>query len=429
MAHGRDRKIFFFSRGAEKITGTKRETVLGRDCHEIFTPRLCGSDCVHCDDSCKESTGRSAYTAIFNTSDSTRKELEIIRQPLIDASGKIIGTVIAMSDATRLRELETKVGTAFSFAGIIGRDHAMQALFTLIRDIAQSDFPVAISGESGTGKELVAAAIHNESSRRDGLFVPLNCGALPEGTIESELFGHVRGAFTGAIRDKKGRFELAHKGTLFLDEVAELSPAMQVKLLRVLQEGVFEPVGGETSKKVDVRIICATNKNLKELVSRKIFREDLFYRLSVMPIELPPLRNRRNDIELLARHFLRENSVKLSRPDMGISDEAMSRLMDFAWPGNVRQLQNTIQFALIKCRGKVIMPEHLPPEMTGSWVPALSAQQTARKAGRKPKLVSDTVRQALVKTGGNKAKAARVLGVGRATLYNFLNEHPEIGYE
>ncbi|MBN1129226.1 MAG: sigma 54-interacting transcriptional regulator, partial [Chitinispirillaceae bacterium] len=283
-----------------------------------------------------------------------------------------------------------------------------------------------ITGESGTGKELVAAAIHNESTRRDRLFVPVNCGALPEGIIESELFGHVKGAFTGAIRDKKGRFELADKGTLFLDEIADLSPRMQVKLLRVLQEGVFEPVGSEQPRRVDVRLICATNRDLKELVRTGAFRDDLYYRLAVMPILLPPLRQRRNDIVLLTRHFLGQNAEKLSRSGISIADEALSLLMNYAWPGNVRQLQNCIQFALIKCRGTVILPEHLPPEITSAARLTSFAQKGTGRAGRKPKLTSDAVERALVKSGNNKAKAARLLGVGRATLYIFLNEHREI---
>jgi PAS domain S-box-containing protein len=426
IAHDLDRRIFYFSRGAEKIAGVKKETVLGRDCHELFAPRLCGEKCIFCDTSENPEIKNTTYSSVFTTFDNQRKEITVTRFPMKDDTGHIIGAILSLSDVTRLHELEEKLGESQSFSGIIGQDHSMHAVFELIRDIATSDFPVVITGESGTGKELVAAAIHNESLRRGKPFVPVNCGALPEGILESELFGHVKGAFTGAIRDKKGRFELADKGTLFLDEIGELTPSMQVKLLRVLQEGVFEPVGNEHSKKVDVRVICATNGDIKALVSTGAFREDLYYRLAVMPIHIPPLRERRNDIALLARHFLERNARKLSRHEMSIGDEALYLLMNYAWPGNVRQLQNAIQFALIKCRGATIKPECLPPEITSATILPSFERKTQGKAGRKPKLTSDAVERALIKAGGNKAKTARSLGVGRATLYNFLNEHEEL---
>ena len=423
LVHDLSRKVVFFSRGAEKITGAARESVIGRDCHDLFVPRICGDRCAFQDDCAGCGAESSAYRAVFTALGSLRKELDIARFPLKSDTGEVIGAIVTMSDQTRLRSLEERLGESFSFAGIIGRDHRMLQVFELIRDIARSDFPVVISGDSGTGKELVAMAIHAESDRRDGPFVPVNCGALPEGILESELFGHVRGAFTGAIRDKKGRFELADHGTLFLDEIAELTQGMQVKLLRVLQEGVFEPVGGETHKKVDVRIICASNRNLKELVQNGKFRSDLYYRLAVMPIDLPRLRDRRNDIALLARHFLEQTAVKLGRSPLQFSDEAMAYLLNYGWPGNVRQLQNAIQFALIKCRGSMVKPEHLPPEIIEASVVSSARPRVPGKAGRRPKLSDEAVRTALEKAGGNKAKAARLLGVGRATLYNFLNDH------
>ena len=427
LVHGLDRRISLFSKGAEEITGVHRDQILGRDCHTLFKPHFCGDQCAFCDHAAPFSNmSRSSYPVLFTGSESSRKELEVTRIPLRDEHGSVIGAIATIVDATRVRELEMKLGEAQSFDGIIGQDSSMLEIFTLIKDLGTSDFPVVVTGESGTGKELVAAAIHKESNRRDRLFVPVNCGALPEGTLESELFGHVKGAFTGAIRDKKGRFELADKGTLFLDEIAELSQRMQVKLLRVLQEGTFEPVGSETQRKVDVRVICATNRNLKEMVSRGEFRDDLYYRLAVVPIELPPLRDRRNDIPLLARHFLAKTSHKLSRGEMAFSEETVSILMNYSWPGNIRQLQNTIQFALIKCRGTTILPEHLPPEVLNSTCIPLLTSRTPGKAGRKPKLTLNEVERALVRSGGNKAKAARFLGVGRATLYNFLNGHKEL---
>jgi sigma-54 dependent transcriptional regulator, acetoin dehydrogenase operon transcriptional activator AcoR len=421
IAHDLKRKVFLFSKSAERITGVARSAIVGRDCHDLFQPRLCGEACVFCDgDQPSGASTGSTYTARFLSGDGSHR-LHVTRLPLTDEQGATIGALATFTDTTKIDELERRLGETESFSGIIGRDHRMLEIYNLIRDLADNDFPVVVSGESGTGKELVAAAVHNESLRRDRLFVPVNCGALPEGTLESELFGHVKGSFTGAIRDKKGRFELADKGTLFLDEIGDLSLPMQVKLLRVLQEGVFEPVGSETSRKVDVRVICATHRNLKEMVARGTFREDLYYRLAVVPIEMPPLRERRNDIPLLARHFLEKTTSRLARGTMAFSDDTLSILMNYAWPGNVRQLQNAIQYALIKCRSATIMPEHLPPELPAATYVTTGVTHIPGKVGRRPKLSDDVVERALVKAGGNKAKAARLLGVGRATLYNFMN--------
>ncbi len=429
IAHDLQRKIFFFSRGAEKITGFKESEVLGRDCHKVFETQFCGENCSFCTTDAALSFEKKQYSTVFLTVDGSRKELDVTVIPLKDARDEQIGVVASFADRTEVKQLERRLEEEQEFRGIIGQDHKMQELYDLIRDLAQCDFPVVITGESGTGKELVAHAIHYESSRKDNLFVPINCGALPEGTLESELFGHVKGAFTGAIRDKKGRFELADRGTLFLDEVAELSPAIQVKLLRVLQEGIFEPVGSEKSRKVDVRIISATNKNLKDLVKKDEFRDDLYYRLEVVPIEMPPLRERRNDISLLASSFLVDISKKLGRGSMALADETLSIIMSYAWPGNVRQLQNALQFTMIKCRGDTILPEHLPPEITesiGTSMRISSEEGGTGKVGRKPKLSEENVKISLLKAGGNKAKAARFLGVGRATLYNFLKENPQL---
>jgi transcriptional regulator with PAS, ATPase and Fis domain len=276
-----------------------------------------------------------------------------------------------------------------------------------------------MSGETGTGKELVAHAIHNESRRGGSPFVPINCGALPEGLIESELFGHVKGAFSGAIRDKKGRFELAHGGTIFLDEVSELPKLMQVKLLRFLQEGTLEKVGGEKTISLDVRVISATNKNLRQEVQEHRFREDLFYRLNVIPINVPPLRERKTDIPLLVDHFLKQITRQNKDQEIKIVEEALSMMMDYTWPGNVRELQNCVQFSIVRCKGNVIRPQDLPLELK-QFIPSKS------KRGPSRKLELLAVKEALIKTGGNKVKAARYLGVGRATLYRFLNRHPEI---
>ncbi|MBW2144240.1 MAG: sigma-54-dependent Fis family transcriptional regulator, partial [Deltaproteobacteria bacterium] len=267
--------------------------------------------------------------------------------------------------------------------------------------------------------ELVAAAIHNEGSRAKKPFVPVNCSALPEGLLESELFGHVKGAFTGALRDKKGRFELAHGGTLFLDEIVDLPKVVQVKLLRVLQEGTFEPVGSEKTVSVDVRLISAANRDLKHEVKKGNFRDDLFYRINVVPILLPPLRERKNDIPLLIENFL-EKSAQEGHVSGGISKDALAAMIDYSWPGNVRELQSAIRFALVKSKGQRIKPDHLPLELK---------ENVSLHPSRGPsrKLSLESVRSALTQTGGNKAKAAKLLGVGRATLYRFMSEYPDPG--
>jgi sigma-54 dependent transcriptional regulator, acetoin dehydrogenase operon transcriptional activator AcoR len=325
--------------------------------------------------------------------------------------------IVMLEDITELSILRKRLKSEQSFAGIIGDDPAMKEIFEMIRDIADVNVPVLIEGESGTGKELVASAIHNEGVRAKKPFVPVNCAALPEGIIESELFGHVKGAFTGAIRDKKGRFELAHGGTLFLDEVGDLPKQVQAKLLRVLQDGRFEQVGGERLIATDVRIISATNKDLKKEVDKGNFREDLYYRLKVMPIYIPPLRKRRNDIPLLAEYFLKKTADE-GLCSSGISGRAMSLLMDYNWPGNVRELHGAVRFAVIKSRGDTIKPEDLPVEVrntSGATVP-----------GPAKKLDTERVKAALTESGGNRSRAARILGVGRATLYRFLMDFPDV---
>ncbi len=306
--------------------------------------------------------------------------------------------------------------TGKGYRGIVGCSSDMQELFDTIRQVARTNASVFIQGESGTGKELVALAVHKESNRADKHFVPVNCGALPEGLLESELFGHVKGAFTGAHRDRKGRFELADGGTIFLDEVGELSPATQVKLLRVLQDGSFEPVGAEHTVRVNARVISATNKKLEEEVSAGRFRKDLYYRLCVLPIIILPLRDRREDIPLLVEHFIDQFFDGAGGKKITLSATALSILMSHTWPGNVRELINTIRFALVKCPGPRIEPEHLPPTIN-RYMANLDLTRH-----RESKLKTADVVNALAKTGSNKLRAAEILGVSRSTLYRFFTK-------
>jgi sigma-54 dependent transcriptional regulator, acetoin dehydrogenase operon transcriptional activator AcoR len=417
IAHDRERRILFFNRSAVQITGFSREDVLGRDCHEVFGGAFCGGRCSF-QDGCPESLEHLSYPLNIFTKEGAPRRIEMELTGMKDHSGQFAGVVAAFRDVTDLLGLRMQVGDLEGFAGIIGRDPKMLRIYRQIRDLAINDYPVHITGETGTGKELVANAIHNEGRRGGKPFVPVNCGALPEGILESELFGHVKGAFTGAIRDKKGRFELAHGGTLFLDEVADLPRPVQARLLRVLQEGTFERVGDEKTVSVNVRVISATNKDLRQEVARGNFREDLYYRVNVVPVVLPPLRERKGDIPLLVEYVLKR-ACEEGQETPGVSSDALSLLKIYPWPGNIRELQSALRFSLVQARGKVIQPDHLPEELrqcAGNPLPQFTGT----------KLDPETVRNALMQTGGNKKRAATLLGVGRATLYRFLGAHPNV---
>jgi len=418
IAHDLERRILFFNREAERITGCRRAEVLGKDCHDAFGGPFCGERCSFCRLPALLPLDKDGYLLTITSKSGERHRIEMTQTMMTDPGGQAFGVLAAFRDLADLACLQIQAEKLTAFANIIGRNTKMLRIYQQIRNVANYDYPVNISGETGTGKELVAAAIHTESCRGGAPFVPINCGALPESLIESELFGHVKGAFSGAIRDKKGRFELADGGTVFLDEVAELSKHMQVRLLRFLQAGTFEKVGGEKTSAVNVRIICATNKNLRQEVKRGRFRDDLFYRINVIPIHLPPLRDRQNDIPLLVDHFLQQAGERYSREPLQMSREALALMTAYRWPGNVRELQNAIQFAFVRCTGRVVRPFDLPLEIREFESPAGS-----RGPGRKLDLT--TVAAVLKKTGGNKARAAKLLGVGRATLYRFLKEHPE----
>ena len=417
VAHDLNRRIFFFNREAERITGFDRSTVLGKDCHEAFGAPLCGEECAFITEKPQFDPHREYRTRLITKKGGARM-VEMSVTMMYEKRGVPFGVLAAFRDITDLFQLKLGSDHVTRFGDIIGNDINMINIFKQIEDLADYDYPVHVYGETGTGKELIAGAVHNSSYRSDKPFVPINCGALPEGLIESELFGHVKGAFTGAIRDKKGRFELADGGTVFLDEVAELSKYMQVKLLRFLQEGTIEKIGGESTRTVNVRIISATNKDLGEEVRKNNFREDLYYRLNVIPIRIPSLRDRRTDIPLLVDHFLEEARRRHNQPSLRISQNALTIMLDYPWPGNIRQLQNAIQYSIVKCSSDLILPENLPLELR-----QYEGAECRPAAG--PKLTVQRVEAALKASGGNKSKAARLLGVGRATLYRFLEKQSE----
>ncbi|MEJ2169967.1 MAG: sigma 54-interacting transcriptional regulator [Desulfobacterales bacterium] len=396
-----------------EISGFARDELIGRSLLDLLAGGKDGfAEIVNEGGTQNEHTSET----LIHHKDGRKVAVSLKIDSLIDDSGSYKGSFAFFTDISELKILRRHSLTADTFENIVGREISMRKLFAEIIELAACDFPVLIQGDSGVGKELVAQAIHNISHRSDAMFVPVNCAALPENLLESELFGHVKGAFTGAIRDKKGRFELAHGGTIFLDEIAELSPSVQVKLLRILQEGEFERVGDHRTTKVDVRIISATNKNLEREKNAGRFRGDLYYRLCVMPVFVPPLRERKNDIPLLAHYFIKSIAGKTSDREASLSTEALVMLMAYDWPGNVRELQNAIQFAYVKSKGDVILPVHLPAAVRQP------ASKIPRRRRRRRKLDQNLVLDALSRTKGNKLQAAKLLSVNRATLYRFLAE-------
>ncbi|MBW1699270.1 MAG: sigma 54-interacting transcriptional regulator [Deltaproteobacteria bacterium] len=343
------------------------------------------------------------------------KELDVIQLILNQTSGVLLRTI---RQAEEIKHLRSRIEQSAEFGGLIGRDPQMQLIYKLIEDVAATDTTVLIQGESGTGKELVARAIHDHSPRNNKPFVVINCSAYPASLLESELFGHEKGAFTGATRQKPGRFELAMGGTIFLDEVGEMAPPAQIKLLRVLQNRKFERVGGEKSLVVDARILAATNKDLSQEVKNGNFREDLFYRLNVIPIVLPPLRKRRNDIPLLARHFLRRFAAEQGKAVNDFSSGAMRKLLDYSWPGNVRELENSIEHAIVLAKGQHIEISDLPSGLSETVAATFAESKT---------VLQESERQLLIETlescNWNKKETANRLGIGRSTLYVKLKKY------
>ena len=424
MVLDKEGTIISVNKALETITGYSRNELIGKPC----TVLTC--------DICEIARGKKGkgWCLLFRTGSFNMRKGTMIRKDgtsvhiiknaslLRDVHGHVMGAVETVTDVTEMVEKETQI-EAFrrelksedSFQGILGGSARMQSVFELVSNAALSDAPVLILGESGTGKDLVAQAIHAISQRRRNPLVKVSCAALTESLLESELFGHVKGAYTGAYRNRKGRFQAADGGSIFLDEIGDLPLSTQVKLLRVLEESVVERVGDNTSIHVDVRVISATNKDLKERVNRGAFRDDLFYRVNVIPIFLPPLRERAEDIPLLAESFFQKIRLKSGSQAKGISNETMRIFMEYPWPGNVRELKSAFEYALVCCGESLIRPHHLPPRFHQTRKVESTPKQAAisREETKKLDLVN-----ALQLARGNRSEAARILGVSRVTVWN-----------
>jgi PAS domain S-box-containing protein len=419
--------IVSLNRAMEILTGYSKKELIGKDCSILA-----------CDICFRSSQGKSIkYCMLFKREKFFRERCTLKRKdgtPLVvlknatllkDNDGQVIGGVETLTDLSEIIEKDKKIEhfrhiftKKDSLAGIKGKSQSMQGVFELVRSAAKSDFPVIIYGESGTGKEKVASAIHRLGRRRKGPFVKVNCAALSESLLESELFGHVKGAFTGADRLRKGRFEVAHGGNMFLDEIGDIPLSTQVKLLRVLQEKEIERVGDQIPIKIDVRVISATHRDLRDLIEREKFRDDLFYRLNVIPIYLPPLRERKEDLPLLVETFINELRVKANKPIKGINPEAMEAIWAYSWPGNIRELINALEYAFVVCRGETIDISHLPDAVVSSERRAILRISCDEEAS-----VKDQVIAALKQAHGEKNKAAKILGISRQALWKRIRKH------
>ena len=415
-----DWRITSFNRAAEQITGISAEEAVGKRCSDVFHANICETGCA-----LKKTiaTGKNVLDLSITIRNRRGESVPVSISTAILRStrGKVVGGVETFRDLSAIESLKKELARQYSFRDIISKNYKMQEIFKILPDIAKSNSTVLIQGASGTGKELFARAIH-ELSERKGPFVIVNCGALPDTLLESELFGYVQGAFTDAKRDKPGRFAQAEGGSIFLDEIGDISASVQVKLLRVLQDKQYEPLGSNKTVGVNVRIITATNRDLVELMREGIFREDIYYRINVVKIELPPLRERRDDIPLLIDHFIAKFNALVGKQIHGVSDEAMASLMNYNYPGNIRELENVIEHAFVLCRGPLIGVQHIPrglayeQEQGGRTIQLLSdstLQQTE----------ADLIRRTLEKNYGHRERTAKELGIHKTTLWRKLKKY------
>jgi two-component system response regulator HydG len=420
--------IVSVNRAFEQITGYTREELIGQTC-AIVDCDVCGT---------VPEKGKESQSSAKSNRDQQQRKCQLRRKdgshihalvnstPLEDSSGNTVGTVGTITDLSEIIEKENQL-EAFrqqlfdenGFHGIVGSSTPMQRVFDMIENAANSDAPVIIYGESGTGKELVSRAIHEIGLRKDQAFIKVNCASLTESLLESELFGHVRGAYTGAYKDRIGRFEKADKGDIFLDEIGDLPLATQIRLLRVLEEKIIERVGSSSPVSTDVRIISATNQDLLSLVEQGKFREDFYFRINVVPIFLPPLRNRAEDIPLLAESFFHKMRLKSGKSIDGIREDTMDILMHHSWPGNVRELKGALEYAFVTCHSRMIYPSHLPETIfRQKRAPVATLKTSSKTTFNLQEVERLELLEALQKTNGNQSQAAKILGISRVTVWN-----------
>jgi PAS domain S-box-containing protein len=411
-----DWRITSFNRAAAEITGVPRAEAIGAFCFDVFRSNMCAEDCA-LRKTLKKGKAIIGQTGFMVDASGHRKPISVSTALLRDENGGLAGGAETFRDLSELQALRQELGAQSRVGDLVSHSPAMQKIMAMLPAIAESPSTVLIHGETGTGKERVARTLHALSPRRDGPFVAINCGALPDSLLESELFGYKAGAFTGATRDKPGRFAQAKGGTLFLDEIGEVSSALQVRLLRVLQERVYEPLGSSRSEKADVRILVATHQDLAAAVRSGRFREDLYYRIHVVRLELPPLRKRKEDIPLLVESFIQKFNLQQGRMVAGIACEALSLLAAHDWPGNVRELENTIERCFILCGKGPIEMAHLPEDLLGRTV--LTADVDTLQDAH-AQLDAQAIMVALQRNGNNRLRAAAELGVHKTTFFRWV---------
>ncbi len=418
-------RITSFNRAAEEITGVPREFALGSLCHTVFRTNICETGCALRETLCTSQSIVNKAVYIVRP-DGKSVPISISTAMLQDEEGHVVGGVETFRDLSVVENLRQELVRGSSFQNIISRNHRMRRIFAILPEIAKSDSTVLIQGPSGTGKELIVRALHDLSPRRKEPLITINCGALPDTLLESELFGYKAGAFTDAKKDKPGKFALAQGGTLFLDEIGDVSPALQARLLRVLQEKMYEPLGDTRSHRADVRVVAATNKDLQQMIDRGLFREDLFYRLSVVEISLPDLQSRKEDVPILANHFLQQQCGLNGKDIVGFSDEVLAILLRYDFPGNVRELKNVVEYASVLCPGGLVLPEHLPDRLVPESPAGLQApgqDHSSSSVAKLTDLEAQHILLALRRNNFKRLKTAQELGISKSTLWRKIKQY------